>query len=227
MEEKTIIPAEISSVAYLNKKRKFQAELLEMPCPKHVCFGQRLEYDASSDSSTAPKKARSAMYARGCESNPESPKDSCSFHSDPDSVLSLHEDATTYHYFPETHTSVEPSASSAGFGGTSSEIGLHSLESRSITKSSSSKSGPFEELDCLRQDYGLYTSDKYEELLEFDGIEHCTQEDLDNLLYANGVVPNNYILSSGRWSVNQDTQQGTEKLTIDKEFEQYFSMLML
>lgn len=27
--------------------------------------------------------------------------------------------------------------------------------------------------------------------------------------------------------MNADIQQGTEKLTIDKEFEQYFSMLML
>nr|XP_043628884.1 protein FAR-RED-ELONGATED HYPOCOTYL 1-LIKE-like [Erigeron canadensis]XP_043628885.1 protein FAR-RED-ELONGATED HYPOCOTYL 1-LIKE-like [Erigeron canadensis] len=39
----------------------------------------------------------------------------------------------------------------------------------------------------------------------------------------------NYVLSSGRWNVvnNQDTEQIGEKLTIDKEFEQYFSMLML
>ncbi|XP_051127498.1 protein FAR-RED-ELONGATED HYPOCOTYL 1-LIKE-like [Andrographis paniculata] len=55
--------------------------------------------------------------------------------------------------------------------------------------------------------------------------------DLENLPFYSKVVvhPNNYILSSGRWSVNQDdrAQLGGEKLTIDKEFEQYFSMLML
>nr|GFB27018.1 protein FAR-RED elongated hypocotyl 1 [Tanacetum cinerariifolium] len=51
---------------------------------------------------------------------------------------------------------------------------------------------------------------------------------LEDLFCSDGVVvPNNFVLSSGRWNIIQDTEQGTEKLTIDKEFEQYFSMLML
>ncbi|KAL8238368.1 hypothetical protein R6Q59_019449 [Mikania micrantha] len=50
---------------------------------------------------------------------------------------------------------------------------------------------------------------------------------MEDLFCSNGVLSNNSVLSSGRWNVNQDAEQGTEKLTIDKEFEQYFSMLML
>ncbi|KAL5973378.1 hypothetical protein ACLOJK_030028 [Asimina triloba] len=49
----------------------------------------------------------------------------------------------------------------------------------------------------------------------------------ETMLYPNGVEPNIYLLSSGRWSVNQDARLGARKPTIDQEFEQYFSMLML
>ncbi|KAK9071366.1 hypothetical protein SSX86_009934 [Deinandra increscens subsp. villosa] len=53
-------------------------------------------------------------------------------------------------------------------------------------------------------------------------------DSMEDLFCSNGVLSNNSVLSSGRWNVNQDTKEGgTEKLTIDKEFEQYFSMLML
>ncbi|CAH9061031.1 unnamed protein product [Cuscuta europaea] len=37
--------------------------------------------------------------------------------------------------------------------------------------------------------------------------------------------PSNFVLSSGRWEVGQ--RESEEKLTIDKEFEHYFGMLML
>ncbi|XP_023913885.2 protein FAR-RED ELONGATED HYPOCOTYL 1 isoform X2 [Quercus suber] len=52
-------------------------------------------------------------------------------------------------------------------------------------------------------------------------------ESIEDTLYSNGSNPNTYVLSSRRWNVNQDAQSGTRKPTIDQEFEQYFSMLML
>ncbi|KAI3732321.1 hypothetical protein L1987_63525 [Smallanthus sonchifolius] len=56
--------------------------------------------------------------------------------------------------------------------------------------------------------------------------EYETKESMvEDLFCANSA--NKSVLSSGRWNVKQDTEQGAEKLTIDKEFEQYFSMLML
>ncbi|KAK4419053.1 protein FAR-RED ELONGATED HYPOCOTYL 1 [Sesamum alatum] len=244
MEEHTISPAEINSIAYMKKKRKIHAELLGGPSPKHVCWGQKFKYDSSSDSSAEPKKVRSIILARGGESDQESAKDSCSFHGDVDSIMSPCDDAKTHLSYSETHASVQPCTSSARWGGTSFESGTYSLESRSITKPSSCKSESLsicEELEYLHHDYAALPSEYYEDhLIEFgshadcscseyrnDGIEHHSNKDLDDLLYLNGVAPNNYVLSSGRWSVTQDTQPGTRKLTIDKEFEQYFSMLML
>ncbi|KAL0338300.1 UNVERIFIED_CONTAM: protein FAR-RED ELONGATED HYPOCOTYL 1 [Sesamum angustifolium] len=232
------------SIAYLNKKRKLHAELLGGPSPKHLCWGEKLESDSSSVSSTEPKKVRSIILARGGESDPESAKDSCCFHDDVNSIMSPCDDANTYLSYSETRMSVQPCTSSARWGGTSSQSGLYSLESRSGTKSSSCKLESLsicEELEYLHHDYPTLPSDYYEDhLIEFGshadcscseyengGTEHHCDKDLSDLLYSNGVAPINYVLSSGRWSVAQDTQPGTRKLTIDKEFEQYFSSLML
>nr|XP_027066550.1 uncharacterized protein LOC113692352 [Coffea arabica] len=87
--------------------------------------------------------------------------------------------------------------------------------------------------DFLYHDIGLKSSLNYEEhLLEFGSHSNCsclecrasfegyTDKELEEMLYSNGATPNNYVLSSERWTLNQDTQQGAKKLTIDKEFEQ-------
>jgi hypothetical protein len=37
-----------------------------------------------------------------------------------------------------------------------------------------------------------------------DSIEqYCTDKELEDIPFSNGVNPNMYVLSSGRWSVNQ------------------------
>ncbi|CAH9100935.1 unnamed protein product [Cuscuta epithymum] len=51
------------------------------------------------------------------------------------------------------------------------------------------------------------------------------QHEHDDALFSHDASPNNFVLSSGRWEVGQ--QESEEKLTIDKEFEQYFGRLML
>ncbi|KAI3474108.1 hypothetical protein Pfo_028896 [Paulownia fortunei] len=213
-----------------------------MPLPKHVCWGQRLEYDSLSDSSTEPKNVRSNIFARGGESDLETAKDSYSFHGDADYIKSPHDDSKTHLSYPKTCASVEHSTSSAIWGGNSSEIGLYSLEKRSLTKASSSKSESLsicEELDCLHHDYGLHPSDNYEDhLLEFgsyadcscseyqnDGIEHCTDKDLDDLLYSNGVAPSNYVLSSGRWPVNQGALTYTKTIVISCSSFDWFTLV--
>lgn len=76
-----------------------------------------------------------------------------------------------------------------------------------------------------------------EHLLEFgDRVDYaCSEygkgstgdEELEDMISSNGVNQNVYVLSSGRWGVNQDAQPSTRKPTIDQEFEQYFSTLML
>ncbi|XP_072983974.1 uncharacterized protein [Typha latifolia] len=57
--------------------------------------------------------------------------------------------------------------------------------------------------------------------------EHSDEEIEDAMLYSNCPLPNAFSLSSGLWSTRQDARLGARKPTIDQEFEQYFSMLML
>ncbi|KAK4392255.1 protein FAR-RED ELONGATED HYPOCOTYL 1 [Sesamum angolense] len=197
----------ITSTAYLNKKRKLQDELQEMPLPKHVCWDQSLESDSLLDSSTEPKKVQSNNFARGGESDTESAKDKTS--------------AGSY----------ERTSSSVSWADSSSEVGLYSSNSTSLTKLSCSEPESIsitEQLDRADSQYGLGPSLNYD-CSEYrnEDIEQRTEKELENLLHSNGVAPGNYVLSSGRWSVNQDTQHEGKKLTIDKEFEQYFAMLML
>ncbi|KAL0309873.1 UNVERIFIED_CONTAM: protein FAR-RED ELONGATED HYPOCOTYL 1, partial [Sesamum radiatum] len=192
----------------LEQEKKTSRGTARRAFTKASVLGEKLESDSSSVSSTEPKKVRSIILARG--------EHIC--------LSSL-----VLHLLGGWH---------------SSQSGLYSLESRSGTKSSSCKLESLsicEELEYLHHDYPTLPSDYYEDhLIEFgshadcscseyqnDGTEHHCDKDLRDLLYSNGVAPINYVLSSGRWSVAQDTQPGTRKLTIDKEFEQYFSSLML
>nr|XP_025648609.1 protein FAR-RED ELONGATED HYPOCOTYL 1 isoform X1 [Arachis hypogaea] len=60
-----------------------------------------------------------------------------------------------------------------------------------------------------------------------DGAELAIEEEFEDFLLSNGVDPNMYVLSSGRRNVNREAQSSTRPPTIDQEFEEYFSMLML
>lgn len=243
MEADMINPDDINCIAFLNKKRKLQDELLGMPSPKHVCWGQRLICDFPSGSTTEPKMMRGSIFVRGVESEPKSASYIYSFPADADMSMSSHDDAKTYLSYTKAHASAEAAASSTFSDDSPSQIDPYSSESRSPKKATykESESPSSEELHCLYREYGLKLSDNYEDhLLEFgshgdcslsgdqnDVIEGCADEGVDDQLYSNGATDSNFVLSSGRWSVNQDSQEGTKKLTIDKEFEQYFSALML
>lgn len=63
---------------------------------------------------------------------------------------------------------------------------------------------------------------------ELENQERAELEDEitdDTMLYSNDTPP--FLLASGKWSLGQDARLGTRKPTIDQEFEQYFSALML
>ncbi|CAI9762013.1 unnamed protein product [Fraxinus pennsylvanica] len=239
MEEEVNSPVEINrmkqtSFVDLSKKRKLHAEQLNMPLPKHICSNRILE--CKSDPRAKEVYPCLTMgeingLARGYETDTESAKDSNS-----EEKIELGS--------PKACSSDQPSTSSVSWD--SFKNSVYSLESRSLTKSSSSKaeSSNFSgEHDCPHRNFGLNPSLNYEEhLLELVSHVECscseyrinsigdyTDKELEDVLYSNGVAPSSYVLSSGRWTVNQDTdaQPGTKKLTIDKEFEQYFSMLML
>lgn len=188
--------------------------------PKHVCWGKKRVCDFPSGSTTVPKMVRGSIFVRGVESEPESASYSYSFPGDADMSMSSHDDAKTYLSYTKAHASAEAAASSTFSDDASSQIDPYSSESRSLKKSSSKESeSPSirEELHCLYSEYGLKLADNYEDhLLEFgshgdcslfgyqnDVIEGCMDEGVDNRLYSNGAADSNFVLSSGRWSVNQ------------------------
>lgn len=204
------------SIDYLNKKRKLQDELLVMPLSKHACWDHRHVCDFPSDSTIKLKMVRSNISARGVESGPDTASNSYGFPSDTD--MSSHDDAKTYLSFPKAHSSAKNGAST--FSDKSSQFGLYSPESRSLTKENSLKSespSMCEDLKCLYREYGLDPSGNYGvHLLEYGSnadcsfaeyqnevIEECVGEGVDNQLYSNEASGSNFILSSGRWSVNQ------------------------
>ncbi|XP_057801333.1 protein FAR-RED-ELONGATED HYPOCOTYL 1-LIKE-like isoform X2 [Salvia miltiorrhiza] len=205
--------AQLNSIASLEKKRKLQDSQLEMPSAKQVCR----------------EKVEGEEFAKGAESEPES-TNSNSFHSNSADLFMCSDDEDkTDGKFHESGASDEPSTSSASWAGTSSGDSLYSSENRSSINSSTSEpesSSVSKHQDC--------PDDQCRQFAEFgcDGhaeIQLYTDKELEDLLYSNGASPGgSFILSSGRWSVGQGAkQEGKQKLTIDKEFEQYFSMLML
>ncbi|GMH28938.1 hypothetical protein Nepgr_030781 [Nepenthes gracilis] len=54
-----------------------------------------------------------------------------------------------------------------------------------------------------------------------------TDDELEDFVYSKAANPNLHMVSSDIWNVNQETQLGSRTPTIDQEFEQYFSALML
>lgn len=193
--------AELTSIASLEKKRKLQDEQLEMPSPKQVCRDQHL-------GSMEPMKVETDEFAKGDESDPES-TNSNSSNSHSDCFMEARTDSDC----PET-----PSTSSASWAGTSSGSSLYS------------SSEHHHQYGMHVGEFGCNADPGFSEYGHAK-IEHYTDKELEDLLYSDELAPTtNFILSSGRWSVNQGAeahQEGKKKLTIDKEFEHYFSMLML
>ncbi|KAJ1394423.1 hypothetical protein SESBI_34224 [Sesbania bispinosa] len=74
---------------------------------------------------------------------------------------------------------------------------------------------------------GNYTDHLYSEYAKDSIEEESVDTEFEDILYSKGENPKTYVLSSGRWNVNQEAQSSTRPPTIDQEFEQYFSMLML
>ncbi|XP_057460789.1 protein FAR-RED-ELONGATED HYPOCOTYL 1-LIKE isoform X1 [Actinidia eriantha] len=240
-----------SSIVYLNKKRKFQAEVLGLPLPKHKCWDRSFssEYDSRSnenlnieDFDLQTTKGKSVGGANDYESDRESAKDSNSLGGYMDSATSVSEDKIQSED-PRTRPFDRPSTSYLNMGSSSFKNSLYSLD-RTVTKSGADRvQSPYIGGDYTspHNNFGLHTCLNFDEHLlelrthidynclehENDSMELCKHKEPEDMLYSDETPQNNYVLSSGRWSVNQENQSTSKKLTIDKEFEQYFSMLML
>uniref|UniRef100_A0A6N2KJU8 Laccase n=1 Tax=Salix viminalis TaxID=40686 RepID=A0A6N2KJU8_SALVM len=238
-----------SKLFCLNKKRKLQAKQLGLPISKHKCWDHRLPLETPTIHENQEEKGlithiikehaeRQAIDERP---DPESDKDSNSFVGDSDSATSMYGEAKLEMEVSKIWPPNRPSTSSFDWGNSVKDT-QYSPDNFAAPRHAGREELTFvegEDDHCCHYD-GLQVSQNTEEpILEIesplvyscseygtDNIEPCADEEVD-ILYSNEVNLNGYVLSSGRWTVNQDAQSGPRKPTIDQEFEQYFSMLML
>ncbi|GLT92569.1 hypothetical protein SLE2022_104000 [Rubroshorea leprosula] len=243
-------------VADLNRKRKLHAEQLGLPISKHQCgngnllskphsmFHGNLEIEDSS-SCTSKVKAEGGAIDDGSESG--SAKDSNSFGGGYDSVISVHAGAKFEADNVKISQYDRASSSASGWGSSSldsccSSDGRTIIE-RNIDEDQEMSSAAPGELEPANLADILNRAENLDEaLLEYEShidyiysgygnyiIEQYQDKEIEEIpqtSHANANA-NAYILSSGRWTVNQGAQQSTQKPTIDQEFEHYFSTLML
>ncbi|XP_062095611.1 protein FAR-RED ELONGATED HYPOCOTYL 1-like isoform X2 [Humulus lupulus] len=228
-------PSEIDSIRVISalntlKKRKLQAEQLGLPISKHKCWDRAVASDGQLSTFLAKEKAKRVAIDDKSEAEPlESAKDSNSFGEDYDCATSAYNGAKMEVEYAKTEDM--PSSSSLTQG--TDILG----KNKSLWSSLKAVKGDAKEEEELV--FGHYTSQHKErmqaclnleeQLLEYgdESLEQCTDKELEDILYAEGLNPNVYVLSSGRWTVNQETEASSRKPTIDQEFEEYFSMLML
>ncbi|KAJ4849172.1 hypothetical protein Tsubulata_028915 [Turnera subulata] len=236
-------------VLYLSKKRKLQAEQLESPTSKHKCCYHRLHPEPITNLEANHKaedliKQNAEGQTTEEGSDPESAKDSNSVDGDSDFVISTCKGGKFVSKVSNIWPPDRPSTSSLVWDncGSSSSKDTQCSSDSVTSKRGTDKDAPVEHEACHNYDALQLPQNLEEAFLEFQshldyscteyenkgGIDPCVDKEFQDILYPNGANPNVYVLSSGRWSVGQDgTQEVTRKPTIDQEFEEYFSMLML
>ncbi|KAK4268743.1 hypothetical protein QN277_025355 [Acacia crassicarpa] len=102
-------------------------------------------------------------------------------------------------------------------------------DSNSFAEDSDASMSVNEEVKLENLEEQIRGYEKLKDHLYEDNCEESLDKGFEDLRHSSGVNPNVYVLSSGRWEVNQEAQSSTVPLppTIDQEFEEYFSMLML
>lgn len=196
-------------LSYLDRKRKFQGEQLGIPSPKHVCSDQT--YTLKYDFSSIPNPEDQPLYGlilkpewtRMTESEEfeeESAKDSISVCTD--SMIAVSGIAAEYQCHSKEYSFDQPSTSSVNISKNpiyySEATSANKLSDKIETESHANK------LSMNDEDY----LQEFESHMDFScskdrtSFEDCTDEGLEDILHSNGAAPN-YVLSSGRWTVNQ------------------------
>ncbi|XP_027353450.1 protein FAR-RED ELONGATED HYPOCOTYL 1-like [Abrus precatorius] len=207
------------------KKRKLQTDQLDLLRPKHKCWLGSFSSEHASMFNENPAldnmhnyMIKSRMDAAFIDdgSQPESAKDSNSFIDDFDTAMSVNEEAkheadcgNAYLYVNRISYSEEEAFVDSKCNPSYDDPDIQALKNH-------------EELLGL----GSLSGHEYSEHAK-DSNEHSVDTEFEDFLFSNGVNPNMYVLSSGRWEVNQEAQSNSRPPTIDQEFEEYFSMLML
>lgn len=234
-----------ASIIFINKKRKLQVEQLDLPLPKHNCCKKGITSELGPPSTEIPKESICAVLITGIihreekdsESELESGNGSNSFAEDDDSIMS-ESDGTKSDTAYLKMLSVDCTSNPINQTGDFDKGAMFSLDSR-VTKTSADKGkSPCTDYDHPHHDIGSLASlhnkhfSEYEEYDEYGcldfGDDSIQQYKQLKLLYTSSAKAENLFLSSEGWDVNnQENQPAAEKLTIDKEFEEYFSNLMI
>ncbi|KAL9241045.1 hypothetical protein vseg_015203 [Gypsophila vaccaria] len=207
-------------VLNLKKRKLLLASDSGLPAPKHKCREAVVdsEYDLSSTSSMVTDDVH-----RWPDTAVESTQDSNSFHGDTQSAnVEVKVDAS----FANIESNDEASTRWDDSGSGHSRYRFDYVESSVIRDGKSGK----EKAECYAKDTDWHDIDGLEECISseycLDGIEQ-TREGLHELLSSCGVDPNKFALSSESCDNDIESQSERRKPTIDQEFEQYFSTLML
>ncbi|XP_058099313.1 protein FAR-RED-ELONGATED HYPOCOTYL 1-LIKE-like isoform X2 [Magnolia sinica] len=242
-------PYEISSPDS-NKKRKLQEGQLGLPSPKHKFRDRSC---GSHDNSPITGQMKDNLHACTNEGKTdsedyggleqcESVRDSNNYTGSSDTAMSIDNTEATEKYErrpTKSHPHDWPSTSSGSCSINSDGNSLYDPTSGTMDKANTrGLMHGGEDLDHTNskavtlEDHLAGFGTNYADFICEENENDRNEQPLDAaademMIYSNGVAQNLYALSSGRWSINQDARLGARKPTIDQEFEQYFSMLML
>ncbi|KAJ4704651.1 Protein FAR-RED ELONGATED HYPOCOTYL 1 [Melia azedarach] len=236
------------AVIDLNKKRKLQAEQLGLPVAKLKCSDGSFPPKSLATLDENPEAEdlltniiKGGAMDDGFEN--DSAKDSNSVAEDSDSSMSVHgeskfqvENGKSWPFDRPSSSSFEWGSSS--FNDPSSSDSAAATESESGTEQFTLIGEEHHNAHHVRklhmaENLGEHLTERgshaeyHSRVYGHDSSEQFTENEIEEILNSNEENPNIYVLSSGRWSANQETQRGKRRPTIDQEFEQYFSTLML
>ncbi|KAJ7950289.1 Protein FAR-RED ELONGATED HYPOCOTYL 1 [Quillaja saponaria] len=242
-----------TEIVELHKKRKLQAEQLGLPVPKHKCCARSFccgpvylfdENPKLESLRTHMIKEKTEVTVLVDASENKSAKDSNSFAEESDSGMSVNEETKFDAESSRTYVHDWPSTSSVNCEGDCLNDPHYISDGLPVEKTGyregklSFMSGEHHPSHDDPDIQALQNLDEY--LLEFGNpieylsteygnrsIEKCLDKDFEDILCSNGANPNMHVLSSGQWTIDQEAQSGPRAPTIDQEFEQYFSMLLL
>ncbi|KAG1371721.1 putative protein FAR-RED-ELONGATED HYPOCOTYL 1-LIKE-like [Cocos nucifera] len=235
----------------LNKKRKLRYELddLGLPLPKHKFRDRFNTSGRGSPTEESPKRVENLLkeisieIRDGLEQPEDSDNDGNSFVEDCDqtegyvTAMALDIDAGSGKPFGKILIQdCWPSTCSNSFDSNILKSSVDFLRMRNMieTDNREQAEGDVQQFDVRYQtmeqrgppECETYGDHRFPEFGK-NATEHLDAATKDDMLYSNDVAPNAFVLSSGSWSTGHDARLGARKPTIDQEFEQYFSMLML
>ncbi|CAL0304484.1 unnamed protein product [Lupinus luteus] len=215
----------INNVEWRNK-RKLQSDQLDLLRPKHKCRVRHLSSEHASIFDEKPHlesinnhtmKSITDTTIINDRSEFESAKDNNSCIDDSDTAMSINEEAKLEADCTNTYLHVKSVSCSEDATIVDSECGLSYHDVDTLTSENYE-----EHLLGLES----FPGHGHSELAE-DNNEHSVNKEFEDFLYSNRVNPHAYVLSSGQWNADKEVQSSTRPPTIDLEFEQYFSTLML